>query len=252
MTSRRFYHLRVAASLLSLMLISEYTLIEVFAQGKTTANVWSDPVVIERKPKANRKYKIKRVRQGEKKRAPLLTIQWQLFKQDAAENPRSVDPDSEFYTDDRLQLVIKVNQPGYIYILDEEGGVKFPNARINGGKNYVPQYYKITIPSNCSPEYMDKQKRCWWRLLPPVPESGRETLFVIFSRDEIKDLPNNAREARARVKKQIVSEIKSDSPNPETVNSGQRFVTWVTNSNPKDNEELVATLYISHLKPKNQ
>ena len=233
------------------MLISEYTLIEVFAQGKATANVWSDPVVIERKPKANRKYKIKRVRQGEKKRAPLLTIQWQLFKQDAAENPQTVDPDTEFYTGDGLQLVIKANQSGFIYILDDEGKVLFPNERINAGRNAVTRNYPITIPSNCLPQFM-KNKRCWWYLNPPVPESGRETLFVIFSRDAIKTLPNNAREARARVKKQIVSEIKSDSPNPETVNSGQRFVTWVTNSNPKDNEELVATLYISHLKAKNQ
>ena len=251
MTPRRFYRLFAAASLLTFMLVNDFTPVVVFGQGKGTANVWTDAVVIERKPKANRKYR-KRIRSGEKKKTRLLTLQWQMFKQDAKENPRSVDPDSEFYTDDRLQLVIKVNQPGYIYILDEEGGVKFPSARINGGKNYVPQYYMITIPSNCSPEYMDKQKRCWWRLLPPVPESGRETLFVIFSRDEIKDLPNNAREARERVKKQLISELKSDSPNPETVKPGQRFVTWVTNSNPKDNEELVATLYITHLKPKNQ
>jgi hypothetical protein len=250
MTPRRFYHLFTAASVLAFMLMNDYSPIAVFGQGKKTANIWTDPVVIERKPKANRKY-IRKIRQGQKKTTPLLTIQWQLFKQDGEANPQTVDPDSEFYTGDGLQLVIKANQSGFIYILDNEGKVLFPNPRINAGKNTVTRNYPITIPSNCEPQFM-KNKRCWWYLNPPVPENARETLFVIFSRDAIQTLPNNAQQARERVKKQLISEIKSDSPNPETVKPRQRFVTWVTNSNPKDNEELVATLYISHLKPKNQ
>ncbi len=250
MTPRRFYRLLAGASWLVFLLFNPHTQLVGFAQAKKTANVWSTPVVIERKQKTNRNYK-KTVQQGQRKKARLLTLQWQVLKQNAAKNPQEVDPDSEFHTGDRLQLAIKVNQRGYIYILDDEGAVLFPNERINGGKNLVPQYYQVIIPSNCAPEFMENG-RCWWRLKVPLPESGRETLFVIFSRDEIKTLPNNAQQARERVKKQLISEIKSDSPTAETVKPGPRFVTWVTNSNPKDNEELVATLYITHLKQKNQ
>jgi hypothetical protein len=235
-----------AASLLTL-LTGGFAPTAVFAQGKSTANIWSDPVEIVRKPKANRTYK-RRVRQGQKKKARLLTLQWQVLKQNAAKTPQPVDPDGDFYTGDALQLSIKVNQPGFIYVVDEEGSVLFPNERINRGKNFVPQYYKIIIPSNCTPELMENG-HCWWRLKAPRPENGRETLFVIFSRDAIKTLPNNAAEARERVKRQLISELKADSPEAETVKPDQRFVTWVTNSNLRDNEELVATLHIIHLKP---
>jgi hypothetical protein len=248
MTPRKFYRFIAAAPLLAFLLVQDCTTMVAFGQVKKTDNVWSDPVVIERKPKANRKYK-RRIRQGQKKTTPLLTIQWQLFKQDANANPQAVDPDSDFYTGDGLQLIIKANQSGFIYIVDNDGEVLFPNPRINAGRNAVTRNYPITIPSNCAPQFM-KNKRCWWYLNPPVPENARDTLFVIFSRDAIDSLPNSAREARARVKKQLISEIKSDSPDPETLKPGQRFVTWVTNSNPKDNEELVATLNITHLKPK--
>src|SRR5215211_2050978 len=106
MKSPKYYPLIIKAALLTAMLFQCYPLADSFAQGKKGKNVWSDPVEIVRKSKPHRKYK-KPFSQGQKEQVPLLTLQWQVFKQ-VAEISQAVDPDGKFYTGDRLQLMIQV------------------------------------------------------------------------------------------------------------------------------------------------
>lgn len=214
------------------------------------SGVWTSERPVARKAKANR------IRSKPLPKRPqparLLTVQWRVLKQDMNKQGLEVDPLLPVYTGERIRLAVKVNQDGYLYIIQntegsqsEEGAVIFPDARINGGNNFVKRDDEIIIPSNCAEEH---QEDCWFLMEPPA---GREAVTVIFSRDQITTLPNTAAEASSMVKKHVISSLQNSSPNPkydkQPKSAGKgRFVTWATNMNPRDNEELVTTFYLTH------
>ena len=211
------------------------------------SGVWTSERPITRKAKPNRVTNAALRKKPESAR--LLTVQWRLLKQDMAGKEVEVDPARPFYSGDRIKFAVKVNQDGYLYIIQntegDEGEAIFPDARINDGKNFVKRDSEIVIPSNCDEEHKDD---CWYVMQPPA---GREAITVIFSRDMISTLPNSVEEAGAMVKQHVVSSLQSSSPKPtldtrpKSAGVG-RFVTWATNMNAKDNEELVTTFYLTH------
>ena len=236
----------------SLFLLVALALLAGGLSGRTDADegysgVWTSERPITRKVKPDRDPS-KPIRKKPEP-ARLLTVQWRLLKQDIAGKEAEVDPSKPFYSGDRIKFAVKVNQDGYLYILQnaegDESAVIFPDPRIDGGKNFVKRDGEVIIPSNCDEEHKDD---CWYRLEPPA---GREPITVIFSRDKITTLPNSVEEVGTRVKKHVVSSLQAKSPNPtydkrpKSAGTG-RFVTWATNMNAKDNEELVTTFYLTH------
>jgi hypothetical protein len=218
--------------------------------GSGFTGVWVTEKVVTRKKKPNRVAPATPAPARQKVR--LLTIQWRLLKKDADGKAVEVDPSLPLYTGDKIAFAVKVNQSGYLYVLQntegDEGTTIFPDVRINGGKNYVRKDIEVILPANCDEAHKDD---CWYLVEPP---DGREDVTVIFSRDMINSLPNDSEEAKQFIKKQVVSSIKDSSPEPKKNNrlqgtGGSRFATWVTNTNVKDNEELVSTFYLTHLTP---
>lgn len=253
---------------LGLALIGLFLLSSLAGVARNASDVyggaWVTEKVVTRKPKPNREGQTKSgggtgtkktpVVQREKLR--LLTIQWRVLKQNAEEKAVEVNPEIPLFTGDRIQFAVKVNQNGYLYIIQdtdgEEAAAIFPDQAINGGNNYVKKDVEYVLPFNCDEEHKDKNGNCWYWLEPP---DGREAVTVIFSRDKITNLPNNAEEAKTLIKKQTISSIKDSSPQlvrnnkPKGLSAG-RFVTWVSNTNVKDNEELISTFYLTHSAPK--
>lgn len=181
--------------------------------------------------------------------APLLSLRWSVLKgnwadaPDAAKKPVATNPETPFRVNDHVQLVMEVNQDGYLYVIqDSDLTMVFPDARINAGKNYVKKGQKIIIPSNCDKKYQDANGNCWFKV-----EAKDDDLTLIFSRDRIDDLPNSADESGAvTIKKEALMALKSGTSQQFSKTNPDAVTVQFTNLNRKDNEELIIETKIRH------
>jgi hypothetical protein len=181
-------------------------------------------------------------------------LQWHLAQRGDGNKQLEVNPRRKFETDDQVKLAVTVNQGGYLYIVNrpqgKDGVLLFPDLRINQGDNQVIKDKEYVIPSYC-PGYEDPND-CWFTITPPA---GTETMIVIFSRDKITTLPNKIDKPNSVVARSVVEELIASSrqrvkqvtgdlaiPGKKTVH----YATRVQNTNPKDNEELIATIELTH------
>lgn len=184
----------------------------------------------------------------------LLTLQWHLIKRGDGNTQEEADSSKEFQTGDQLKLAITTNQTGYLYIINQpkakDGVVLFPDLRINRGQNHVLKDQEYVVPSFC-PTFKNP-KDCWFEMTHPA---GTETLIVIFSRDKITTLPNQVAKAYGVVKRAVVEQLISASQQKVEQMTGElaipgkkavRYATRVQNTNHKDNEELIATIELTH------
>jgi hypothetical protein len=216
--------------------------------------VWDRPVTVKRVAKA------KRVSHPRRKteKVPLLTLEWRVLKRLEDGKGIETNPSTVFHTGDRVRLGVKANQDGYLYIIHhsegQDGSLIFPDSRINHGENFVKKDLEYILPAFCpTPEFEDP-KDCWWRMTPP---SSREEFTVIFSRDMITSLPNQISVSGGVIKLETIQDIKSSTGQvikrtsrpflrPEEGGGAGRYITWVTNTNTKDNEELIETIVLTH------
>lgn len=258
-------HYRVAASVLTVVLAAGLIVSGAFASRRIAAKtagpvqsgdpslVWTVPVKVTRPtPKPNRKPRKPRPKPVVEK-VPLLSLRWGVLKRDEQLNPQPANPDTAFQIGDRVALKFKVNQNGYLYIVkntddSDDQPLLFPDSRINGGQNFVRKDQEIIIPSNCPADYNDAKGRCWFKVT-----DEKDELTLIFSRDLITDLPEKVKEAKdAKVKKQGLIEIKRGSGQQLDRAKFDPYTVQITNKNRSDNEELVTTIVITHVKPEGQ
>lgn len=230
-----------------------------FAHASASAQAekltWDRDVQIKRVVKPGRKAPRARPRV---ERAPLLTLEYRVMKQAEDLSPRETNPQTVFHTGDRLQLRIKTNQNGYLYIIQNtetgDGQIIFPDSRIDEGRNLVRKNEEHAIPARCEKQYIDEQGNCWFWMEPPA---GREVFTVIFSRDIISDLSDKLVDAGGKVRREVIKNLMTSSaqtlkrtsrPNLSTDQGGGagRYVIWVTNTNSKNNEELITDIILLH------
>jgi hypothetical protein len=240
----------IAAAIAGLLApVAPLTSVEAQKEG---APLWFSVVKVKRVKKPNRE-----VKPPPTQRAALLTLQWHLLQ--PGEGDASVEADSsrQFQTGDQVKLAVTTNQDGYLYIVSQRPGkdsvLLFPDLRINRGLNRVLKNQEYFVPSYCTGlKGLKDPKDCWMEFAAPA---GTETLIVVFSRDKITTLPNKITEPGSPVKRSIVDELIASSeqkveqftgelsiPNQKAV----RYATRVQNTNPKDNEELIATIVLTH------
>jgi len=215
---------------------------------------WDRDVAVKRVAKAGRKAPRPRPRV---ERAPLLTLEYRVMKQAEDFTPQETNPQTVFHTGDRLQVRIRPNQNGYLYIIQNtdgrDGQIIFPDSRINDGRNLVAKNEEHIVPSRCASKYVDRLGNCWFWMEPP---SGREVFTVIFSRDLITDLDEVAG-AGGVVDRRLIGKLLADSkqtikrtsrPNlsPDQGGGAGRYLVWVTNTNTRDNEELITEIGLLH------
>jgi hypothetical protein len=218
------------------------------------AKLWYKTVNITYKPKPDRKAPARPRKRVEPK--SLLTLQWRLFERGNGNVRNEVNPNTIFASDDQVKLGVTTNQPGYLYIINQEEGkdgvLLFPDPTVNGGGNYVEKNREYFIPNKCAdkPDPDD----CWmgWTEKPDT-----ENLIIIFSRDEITTLPSTVSKARDEIKRADIEKIVANSSKKVRPFFGSaglaipgvkaaRYPTWVQNTDTADNEDLVTTIKIKH------
>src|SRR5262249_11531473 len=215
------------------------------------AAAWYSVATIDRVQKPNR---VATRPLPKRQRAPLMTVQWHLLKRLNGGKSIEADPSVSLETDDQIKLVITANQNGYLYLINQpegkDGVVLFPDLRISGGKNYVLKNQEYVVPSYCS-DFADP-KDCWFQMRPP---GGKETLVLIFSRQQITTLPNQVAKAFGVVKRSAIEELVANTGQKVEKKTGElsipgghsaKYATRVRNTNPADNEELITTIEINH------
>lgn len=221
---------------------------------KQGAPLWYSVVTVKRVKKPNRATPLKLP--STQKRA-LLTLQWHLLERGDGNTQVEADSSKEFQTGDQLKLAVTTNQDGYLYIVSQPQGkdavLLFPDLRINKGLNRVLKDQEYIVPSYCKGlEDLKDPKDCWMRMDPPA---GTETMIVIFSRDKITTLPNQIAEPYSVVKRSIVDGLIESSQQKVKQMTGEltipkqkavRYATRVQNTNLRDNEELIATIELTH------
>lgn len=206
------------------------------------------PVTITRKVKPRRKVSPRRkvTKRTPVEQAPLLALQMRVLKLSKTGTQDETNPMATFFAGDLLRLAVRANQDGYLYIIhqdapDKDGRIIFPDSRINGGQNFVTKNQEFVIPSNC-PTGTDAQPCA----LPVLPPAGQEYFTLIFSRDILLDLPNQASEAGGGIKPQILQQLKGESGQKLKVMRGTSvYAIKVVNTNTKDNEEIIQTLVLN-------
>src|SRR5262245_38050086 len=93
---------------------------------KSSKNVWSDPVVqVKTKtppPPPPTKKGPRKPPPPKIQLKPLLTLEFKILKRGEDGKAQEVNPYSTFYTGDLIQIKVKPNQDGYLYILNNNEG----------------------------------------------------------------------------------------------------------------------------------
>src|SRR5438128_296559 len=99
------------------------------AQSGSPSLLWSAPVPVKRVAKPRRTPPPVHLKTTVKKsvvqRVPLLSLRWNMSKgawadvPDATRKPIVVSPETAFKVNDHVQLVLEVNQDGYLYVIQD-------------------------------------------------------------------------------------------------------------------------------------
>jgi hypothetical protein len=229
----------------------------VSALGQVDSTTWDKPQQVERKAKPKRVYhptpKVKA--RPPVQLAPLLTVQYRVLikRPDGSEGESSVA--SVFHPGDQLRLGVTANQDGFLYVIyqkeNQDGLIMFPDSRVNNGENYVSRNREFILPPvNCP---VPDPSECWYKV---TNDPTKEFFIMVFSRDQIVDLPNQPQATGAVkaalssgiLKKEVIDsyiqsarlqDYKIYSRPAKASNPGSRYAIWVTNLNRSDNEDII-------------
>lgn len=223
------------------------------ANAQETSTTWDKPQQVARKAKPKRVYR-PRVRTARVRPkvevAPLLTVQYRVLKLRPDGSQAEASVATVFHPGDMLRLGVTANQDGFLYIIHQnEGGdgqIMFPDSRVNDGANFVGKNQEFILPPvNCP---LPNPRDCWYRV---TNSTEKEYFIIVFSRDQITDLPNQAALSGGTVPKSIIDDyvanahvrdykIASRPPNLRRVATpAGPYALWVTNTNREDNEEII-------------
>src|SRR5215813_2304056 len=227
------------------------------AVGQESSTTWDKPQTVQRQAKPKRVYRPtpKAKVRPKTQLAPLLTVQYRVLikRPDGTSGESSLA--SVFHAGDQLRLGVTANQSGFLYVIyqkeNEDGLIMFPDSRVNNGENYVNRNQEFILPPvNCPSADPDE---CWYKV---TNDPAKEFFIVVFSRDQIVDLPNTAggneavRSALTSgvLKKEVIDsyirsarmqDYKIYSRPANATNPGSRYAVWVTNINRADNEDVI-------------
>jgi hypothetical protein len=117
-----------------------------------------------------------------------IGLGYTLFLRDADGRAVRVEPTREFRTGDRVRLALEPNVDGYLYIFDSENGgtpqMIFPDARLDGGQNWVEAHVPIEIPSS-----EESEERLRWFEFYGKP--GGDRIYVVLTREPLPIVPTD-------------------------------------------------------------
>ena len=246
---------RTAALSVLLLMMAALNAVSVFGQESSTT--WDKPQQVVRQAKPKRVYRpTPKVKVRPKvQMAPLLTVQYRVLikRPDGSSGESSLA--SVFHPGDQLRLGVTANQDGFLYVIyqkeNQDGLIMFPDSRVNNGENYVNRNEEFILPPvNCP---VADPNDCWYKV---TDDPTKEFFIVVFSRDQIVDLPNKAQASEAVksalssgiLKKEVIDayissarlqDYKMYSRPAKATSPGSRYAVWVTNINRADNEDII-------------
>ena len=257
---------RSSMKFLTVSILSVSMLFSYVAIGQESSTTWDKPQQVVRKEKPRRvyhptkKYKVRPKREL----APLLTVQYRVLMKKPDGTAGESSAATLFHTGDELRLGVTANQDGYLYVIyqkeNQDGMVMFPDSRVNNGENYVGKNREFTLPPvNCP---LPNPSDCWYKV---TDDPTKEFFIVVFSRDQIVDLPNKAggnevvKSALASgvLKKEVIDayvqsarmqDYKVYSRPVRASSPTSRYALWVTNTNRSDNEEVIVRVPLNKSK----
>ncbi|MFN2577027.1 MAG: DUF4384 domain-containing protein [Pyrinomonadaceae bacterium] len=115
-----------------------------------------------------------------------IAVGYTIFIRDVNGRAVRVDPAREFHNGDRLRISLEPNIDGYLYVFHTEGDGRpemiFPDARLEGGENWIEAHVPIDVPST-----VETDERLRWFQFYGNPAT--EHLFVVVTREPLADVP---------------------------------------------------------------
>jgi hypothetical protein len=109
-----------------------------------------------------------------------------MFMRDVNGRAVRIDPGREFHPGDRIRISLEPNVDGYLYVFHTEGDGQpemiFPDARLEGGENWVEAHVPLDVPST-----VETDERLRWFQFYGNPAT--EHLYVVVTREPLSDVP---------------------------------------------------------------
>lgn len=227
----------------------------------TKVNVNKRVTIVRVSKKSRSNYKKPATKSVQRIQVPLLAAQLRLLNVNSEGFETEVNPIAAFMDTDRLRLSIKANQSGYLYVIrqsspEAEGEIIFPTTLVNNGSNLVRANIEYVLPSNCPKEFAPTERECSLELMK-FADAPQEFFTLIFTRDSLVDLPNDAKKTRVSLanlmsagklpSETLVSLIEDSGQDLVAQQGDSEHAVRIVNINPKDNEEIIETFVINKL-----
>ena len=211
----------------------------IFPQQNDPLGVGVPVSIIRREKPTRRRSKGKPV-----DRAPLLKLEWRLYKVLADGSEEEAGHDT-FRRGDRLRLSVRTNQDGYLYVIHQRsstspGEVIFPDSKLNNGSSLVYKSEEFILPSNCPVKI--SRRDC---ALILTRSADAEVFHLFFSRDPFNDLPSSASDATESISADTLEKLMNDSGQILKRQKGSTpFSQLLVNINTRDNEDIIEKLVL--------
>lgn len=118
-----------------------------------------------------------------------IGLGYSIFMRDAVGFPVRVDPERAFRSGDAIRIALETNVDGYLYVFHTENDgapvMIYPDARLNGGKNWVGAHVTNEIPSR-----KEAKPENQWFVFDNNP--AVERLYIVVSREPLPGVPTGA------------------------------------------------------------
>ena len=115
-----------------------------------------------------------------------IALGYTMFMRDVNGRAVRIDPTREFHNGDRIRISLEPNVDGYLYVFHTEGDGQpemiFPDARLEGGENWVEAHVPMDVPSTVETD----ERLKWFQF---YGNAATEHLFVILTREPLADVP---------------------------------------------------------------
>jgi hypothetical protein len=115
-----------------------------------------------------------------------LGLGYTLYMRDANGDAVRVDPARAFHNGDRVRLSLEPNTDSYLYVFHTENNGEpemiFPDARLNGGDNFIEAHVPTEIPSS-----QEEDERLRWFSFYGQPATER--LYIVVTREPLPLVP---------------------------------------------------------------
>ena len=115
-----------------------------------------------------------------------IALGYTMFMRDVNGRAVRIDPAREFHNGDRIRISLEPNIDGYLYVFHTEGDGQpemiFPDARLEGGENWVEAHVPMDVPST-----VETDERLKWFQFYGNPAT--EHVFVVLTREPLADVP---------------------------------------------------------------